>query len=223
MPPWKQHATLPRMLFASLAMFSQGQVLKWPQIEPISYCHLHAHTRQRQSRCETLKLWLSEPLPANWLGQAGSGLITWASDRFTITLIEYWPFLLMLMQESVTAVFSVVLGLSTEALNNQKYTKRLQWQYTYTNNHTSIRFTHIVHIAFIFLQSNLNDSINWEAISGVHFMASQTAQPGAYYGKGMCVLMSISCHPPHTHTHTLTQSSPPQGQLAWRKQEWTND
>lgn len=32
----------------------------------------------------------------------------------------------MLMQESVTAVFSVVLGLSTEALNNQKYTKRLQ-------------------------------------------------------------------------------------------------
>ena len=32
----------------------------------------------------------------------------------------------MLMQESVTAVFSVVMVLSTEALNNQKYKKWLQ-------------------------------------------------------------------------------------------------
>lgn len=115
----------------------------------------------------------------------------------------------MLMQKSVRDTFSVVLGVDTEALNNQKYTKWLQWQYTYTNNHTFTQFTHIIHIAFISLQSNLNDSINWEAISGIHFMASQTAQPGAHYGKGMCVLMSISCHPPHTHTHTLTQSFPP--------------
>lgn len=33
---------------------------------------------------------------------------------------------------------------------------------------------------------------------------AQTAQLGAHYGKGMCVLMSISCHPPHTHTNTHT-------------------
>ncbi|MEQ2164072.1 hypothetical protein GOODEAATRI_002792 [Goodea atripinnis] len=56
-----------------------------------------------------------------------------------------------------------------------------------------LRITHIIHIAFISLQSSLNDSINGEAISSIHFMASQTAQPGAHYGKGMCVLMSTSC------------------------------
>lgn len=78
----------------------------------------------------------------------------------------------------------------------------------YTNDHTCSRLTHIIHIAFIFLQSNLNDSINWEAISGIHFMASQTAQLGAHYGKGMRVLMSISCHPTLslTHTHSLNLS-----------------
>lgn len=48
-------------------------------------------------------------------------------------------------------------------------------------------FPVFTHMAFIFSLSNLNDSINWEAISNIHFMASLTAQPGARYGKGMCV------------------------------------
>lgn len=75
----------------------------------------------------------------------------------------------------------------------------------YTNNLTSARFTHV---AFISLQFNLNDSINREAISGIHFMAGQTVQPGAHYGKGMCVLMSTSCHPAHTHSYNHSIFSP---------------
>lgn len=63
------------------------------------------------------------------------------------------------------------------------------------------QFMHNTDIAFIFLQSSLNDSINCEAISSIHFMASRTAQLGAHYGKGKSVLMSIFSH---SHTHILS-------------------
>lgn len=47
-------------------------------------------------------------------------------------------------------------------------------------------------------------SINWKTISGIHFMGSQTAQPGAHYRKGhVCPNVRTN-----THIHLLTHSQP---------------
>lgn len=101
-------------------------------------------------------------------------------------------------------MYSAVLSRVLLSLNDLKaFTVTV---HRHTNDHS--RFTHIIRIAFIFSQSNLNDSINWEAISGIHFMGSQTAQLGAHYEKGMCVLMSTSSYPRHTHCHALLPFPP---------------
>lgn len=84
----------------------------------------HAHRRLRQSSNETLQRRLCDSRLIR-TDQVGADHLS-LKPVFTATLKEHWPFRLTLMQESDTAVFSVVLGVSTEALNNHQYTKGLQ-------------------------------------------------------------------------------------------------